>query len=64
MREKDDEWVEIMYGWYNQMLTEFSEVKGVTLLEPNVDAEAELLKQLEVLLKLGKRTMDREKQRI
>ena len=62
MREKDDEWVEIMYSWYNQMLTEFSQVKGVKLPEPDAAAEAEeqLLQQPEVLLKLVGRMAKRE----
>ena len=53
MREADDEWVEIMYSRYNQMLAEFSEVKGVQIPEPDVDAELELLKNAEELLRLA-----------
>jgi hypothetical protein len=62
MREKDDEWIEIMYGWYNQMLVEFAEVKGVKLPEPDAaaDAEEELLQELEVLLKLADKFAKRE----
>jgi hypothetical protein len=53
MRDADDEWVEIMYSRYNQLLTEFSEVKGVEIPEPDVDAELELLKKAKILLKLA-----------
>jgi hypothetical protein len=62
MREKDDEWIDIMYSRYNQMLTEFSEVKGVKLPEPDAAAEAEgeLLQQLEILLKIAKKMKDAE----
>jgi hypothetical protein len=62
MREKDDEWIEIMYSWYNQMLTEFSQVKGVKLPEPDAASEAEeqLLHELGVLLKLAHKIAKRE----
>jgi hypothetical protein len=63
MREKDDEWIEIMYSRYNQLVAEFAEVKGVKLPEPDAvaDAEIELLKQLEVMLILGKKMSERKK---
>jgi hypothetical protein len=51
-KDADDEWIKIMYSRYNQLLTEFSEVKGVKIPEPNVDAELELLEKAAVLLKL------------
>jgi hypothetical protein len=61
-REKDAEWIEIMYSRYNQMLTEFAEVNGVNLPEPDAAAEAEeeLLQELEVLLKLADKFAKRE----
>ena len=37
----------------NQMLAEFAEVKGVTIPEPDVEAEWELLQQARVLLKVA-----------
>ncbi len=55
MRKADDEWVEIMYSRYNQLLTEFSEVKGMIIPEPDVEAELELLKGADVLLKFARK---------
>jgi len=61
MRNSDDEWVEIMYSRYNQMLTEFAEVKGVKIPEPDVDAVWELLKHVQVLLKMAHKIAKVEK---
>jgi len=51
MKDADDEWVEIMYSRYNEILTEFAEVKGVTIPEPDAEAEWELMKNANSLLK-------------